>query len=352
MKSKFRKAAWASIVVVIALVVIAGATGGLAPLGVKAGNTAPTTTTTVATTTTTTPSSSDLTPPSSLFPNSIFNKNVQSWSAGPNSSEFAADIVTDYKKAFGTVGVNTNRSTYEVPANQPMVPLYVQAGCHNFTPNTGPEAPVPPNAVPGNSSDAPLIIYQPSSDYEWEFWQAAKDGPGWSACWGGKLRMTTSDGVFSSPYGLSASGISYLATEITEADVASGSIDHAIAMEVTDCNWPDDPNYVYPADRTDCGTNPGQPAEGQWFRFPANLAMPSGLTPFGQMVFKAIQTYGAVIVDQGGAVMLEAESNGDWAAEGNSGTDPITASWDGKQEYQVVANLPWGQLQTIDPPQS
>jgi hypothetical protein len=50
--------------------------------------------------------------------------------------------------------------------------------------------------------------------------------------------------------------------------------------------------------------------------------------------------------------MLEAESNGDWAAEGNSGTDPITASWDGKQEYQVVANLPWGQLQTIDPPQS
>ena len=164
--------------------------------------------------------------------------------------------------------------------------------------------------------------------------------------------MTTSDGVFPFPYGLSASGISYLATEITEADVASGSIDHAIAMEVTDCNWPDDPNYVYPADRTDCGTNPGQPAEGQWFRFPANLAMPSGLTPFGQMVFKAIQTYGMVVTDYAGAVMLQAEQPSDWAAEGQPGIDPITASWDGLQAYQVVASLPWSDLQVVDPPSS
>ena len=75
-------------------------------------------------------------------------------------------------------------------------------------------------------------------------------------------------------------------------------------------------------------------------------------TPFAQMVFKAIQTYGMVVVDQAGAVMIEAEQPSDWAAEGNTGTNPITASWDGLEEYQVVANLPWSSLQAVDPPNS
>ena len=57
-----------------------------------------------------------------------------------------------------------------------------------------------------------------------------------------------------------------------------------------------------------------------------------------------------VVTDQGGAVMLQAEQPSDWAAEGHSGTDPITASWTGEQEYQVVANLPWSSLQAVDPP--
>jgi hypothetical protein len=68
------------------------------------------------------------------------------------------------------------------------------------------------------------------------------------------------------------------------------------------------------------------------------------------MVCTAIQKYGMVVIDQGGAVMLGAEQPSDWAAEGNTGTDPLTTSWNGAQEYQVVANLPWSQLQVVDPP--
>ena len=69
---------------------------------------------------------------------------------------------------------------------------------------------------------------------------------------------------------------------------------------------------------------------------PRGLGHAGGADPFGQMVFKAIQTYGMVVTDYAGAVMLEAEQPSDWAAEGNSGTDPIrpagkanrsTASW-------------------------
>jgi hypothetical protein len=107
-----------------------------------------------------------------------------------------------------------------------------------------------------------------------------------------------------------------------------------------------------PVDRTDCGDDVGQPGEGQWFRFAAGTQMPSGLTPFAQMVFRAIETYGAVVTDQAWGVFLEAEQPSDWAAEGHTGIDPITASWDGLEAYQVVASLPWSDLQVVDPPSS
>jgi hypothetical protein len=295
-------------------------------------------------------------PPASLMPHSILNSNVQSWAVDPNSSAVITNVVAQYKYAYGSVTVNLNRPVYEVPAGQAMVPVSVSSGCNNFTPNTGAKAPIPSYAVAGSSTDKILSVYQPSTGLAWEFWEAVNNGNGtWSACWGGKLNMASSDGVFPRPYGETGSGISNLATEITEADVASGVIDHAIAIEVVgnECDWDDNaPNGGdYPADRTDCGYHiPGAPMEGEWFRFPADVTMPSGLAPFGQMVFKAVQTYGMVVVDRGGAVALEADQPSVWAAEGNSGTDPITASLRGLAVYQVLAGLPWPSLQVVDPP--
>ncbi|MGH9104853.1 MAG: hypothetical protein ACRDZX_03260 [Acidimicrobiales bacterium] len=285
-------------------------------------------------------------PGGSLWPHSLFNSDVEGWAVDPRSASFAADIVGDYESHYGSVGVNT-APIYDVPAGQADVAVSVRPGCNNFTPDTGSEIPVPPEASLNGSSDSPLVLYQPSTETEWELWQASRGPDGtYSACWGGKLDMASSDGVFPSPYGLSATGISYLATTITEADVASGSIDHAIAVVVPRCN-----SDVYPADRTDCGADPGQPAEGQWFRFAPGTPMPAGLSPFAQMVFRAIERYGMVVVDQGGAVMIEAEQPSDWAAEGHTGTNPLTASWAGQPEYKVVASLPWSSLQAVDPPQ-
>lgn len=158
--------------------------------------------------------------------------------------------------------------------------------------------------------------------------------------------MATSTGVFPAPYGMSATGISYLATTITEADVASGQIDHAIAMQIVDCR-----SYVAPADRNDCSSSTaGTPPEGTWFRMPATTPMPAGLTPFAKMVFRALQTYGGVVVDHAGAVMVEAENSADWAFEGNTGTDPITKAFAGKPQYAVLNGMPWSQLGVIVPP--
>jgi len=281
---------------------------------------------------------------------SIFNSNVTGWAVGSESAAMVSNIVAQYDSAYGQVGVNFNRPVYYASAGTPDVQVSVASGCNNFTVDTGTAVPIPSYATAGSSTDEVLTVYQPSSNREWEFWQAQPSGNGWKACWGGEMPLSTSNGVFSNPYGEAASGIANLATEITEGDIASGSINHAIGFEVLgdECD-----GSIYPADRTDCGEQiANAPSEGSWFRFAPGTAMPSGLTPFAQMVFKAISTYGMVVVDQGGAVALEADQTSVWGAESNSGTDPITASVDGLQGYQLVASLPWQDLQAIEPPQS
>ena len=85
-------------------------------------------------------------------------------------------------------------------------------------------------------------------------------------------------------------------------------------------------------------------------RFPPGLAMPSGLNPFAQMVFKAIQPYGMVVTDQSGAVQIEAEQASDWTAEGNTGPTPIAgrAGMPSKSTRSSQSSL--SSLQAVDPP--
>jgi len=309
--------------------------------------TVPSTTTTEAPTTTSPPTTtpvSNLTPAAALMAGSYFNRNVTGWAVDPQSSQFAADFVLDYQNNYGSVGVNT-MPIYEVGPGTPDSSISPRSGCGNFLGSTGNKIPVPSYLNLNGSGDNPLGLYDPSTDQLWEFWQFGGSNGNFTACWGGQVPLGTTTGVFPQNYGLSATGISYVATTITENDVASGSINHAVAVILpSNCA-----HYIFPADRGDCnGSN--QPHEGQWFRFAPGTSMPGGLTPFAQMVFKAISTYGMIVVDQGGAVMLEAEQDADWGAQGHSGPAPVGQSWNGRQEYQVVASLPWQDLQAIDEP--
>lgn len=251
-------------------------------------------------------------------------------------------------------GVGVNNTGYGIPifyasASQPLVPISPSSspGCGDFLGSTGSAVPIPSNAVPATGTDSSMIIYQPSTGDDWEFWRAHNNGDGtWSACWGGEITgIATSNGVFPDGYGVAGSGISYLATLVTFADIESGSIDHVIPITVPSCN-----GMVAPADRTDCGNNPGEVSEGTLLRFPSSLAMPPGLTPFAQMVFRAIQVYGAIVQDQSGGVFIGTEASAAWAEEGSSGTDPITASFGGKGQSGALAGIPWDSLEVVAPP--
>jgi hypothetical protein len=196
-----------------------------------------------------------------------------------------------------------------------------------------------------------LVIYQPSTGKSWELWQANYTGGAWTASDAAVTStMGTGTGVFPSPYGLSASGISYLGTMITEADVKSGAIDHVVCLQASRTNTP----FFPPAVRNDSGVAPtaGAPAEGMWFQLPTGTPVPSGATPLLSMIIQAAKTYGVIVCDttQGGGVYFQAEVAGGWAAQGQSGTDPITAAESGEASYASVAAFPLASLVQIVPP--
>lgn len=266
-----------------------------------------------------------------------------------SSATIVDNLVSQYRNNYGSVAVNDSSygiGIYEVSRSQAPVTIHVRAGCNNFTPDTGTAIPIPPNTVPPSGNDSSVAIWQPSTGSDWELWQLQHTNGIWSACWGGLLHdLAATTGIFPSPFGVAASGISYLGTTVTEADVASGHIDHVLAIGVIACN-----RFVAPADRGDCASDPGTPPEGTWFRLPANLPTPAGLTPFALMVFHALKTYGAVVSDRSGAVALSAENYADWTNQGHHGTDPITASFAGQPEYKALNGIPWPSLQAINPP--
>jgi hypothetical protein len=286
-----------------------------------------------------------------LFPNSGFDRALGTTSPlASDSAQLVASLNHQISSDGGRVGVND--MDYGIPvfaasASQSRVPISVSRGCDDFLPSTGKTVPIPPNAVPATGTDSSMIVYQQSTGKDWEFWKAHNNGDGtWSACWGGEISdVARSNGVFPDGYGLSGSGISYLATLVTFHDIESGAIDHVIAMTVPSCN-----GMVAPANRTDCGNNPGEVAEGTLLRFPSSLAMPSRLTQLGEMVFRAIQDYGAVVQDQSKGVYIETEDSAAWAEQGNDGTDPITSSFDGKGQYGALAGIPWRSLEVVEPP--
>jgi hypothetical protein len=297
------------------------------------------------------------------MPDSIFNQPVTGWSVASDSAQLVGDFVGGpgayipaggYVNSYGNVGVSTQPG-YWVPTDQPDVSFSQtpsSAGCSagpfvGTTPGYVPtEVPIPSFAALNGSGDNPLDVWSANSLVE--IWQANQlSSTSWEGCYGGSGAMSTFTGIFANNRGRSATSISEIATMVTEADVASGSINHALSINITDCN-----GWVLPATRGDCGNDPGEPAEGQWFRFaPGTVCSPSQCsTPYARMVFNAISKYGMVVMDQSGAYQINQEAQADWANEGEPGTDPITKSWDGQQEYTVIANLPWSDLQVLNYP--
>ncbi|MFI5240411.1 MAG: dockerin type I domain-containing protein [Candidatus Saccharimonadia bacterium] len=295
------------------------------------------------------------------YPTSFWDNPLASTgTVAANSATLVANLVHQYQTNYGTFTVQDSAFSipiFTVSSGQSTVKVTSGTGsdCSGGV-YAGLQAqinavPIPAGAYSATGTDHGMIIYQPSSQSEWEFWDAENNGGNWTACWGGEItNMSTANGVFPNPYGENATGLSYLASTVTEADIQSGSINHAMAVQLVDTSLT--PCFVAPADRCDGWTNAADAVpEGTWYRLDPSVNVNSlTLTPYGKMVAIALQKYGMFVSDTSGAVALVGEDIRDWAYTGHTGTDPITAAFNGQPDYSALNGIPWNQLQVLNPP--
>lgn len=254
----------------------------------------------------------------------------------------AAVNAYQYNSAFYTATPSTPRHT---------VAFY---DCQNkgWTPNglfDGPQyfvdVPIPNGAVPATGTDSQMGIYDPSTDQLWEFWVMRRTATGgWEACWGGRVDdVSTSDGTFPEPFGVSASGLVMAGGVVSIQEAARGEIDHALYLTVTEAKAL---LFSHPANRTD-GRSEGDDilVEGQRLRLDPSLDVRTlGLTPFGEAVARAAQKYGFIVSDLGGTVSIATESGR--PDERRTGLNP----WEillGGPSYDALSKFPWDRVEVM-----
>jgi hypothetical protein len=250
-----------------------------------------------------------------------------------------------------TVSVSLNHPSYEDPA-------LIRAWS---------AVPMPADAQPASCGDQNFAVLQQQPNgaiKEWEFWKASKSASGaWTAEWGGAISNVRTDRGIASPlewtdpsvptysarsstYGwnVTASGISMLAGVITNADLASGHINHALAMAIPAAA---SGKWLWPAQRTDgYSTNANALPEGAHLRLNPSLDIASlHLTPLVAMIAEAAQKYGIVVRDQ------TSSSNVFYAEQPLSGqTSQVSALLAGQSMSNALAAFPWNQLEVLAAP--
>lgn len=214
--------------------------------------------------------------------------------------------------------------------------------------------PIPFNAEPAQGTDSQIIIWQPSTDTMWELWIAhvAPGDPcpwghrlqfGWHAAWGARIDgVSTHRGRIRAPFGAAASGLPLLGGLIRTAEMREKLIRHGLALTIPEVK---PHRFVWPATRTD-GDSRSWAAipEGTRFRLDPRLRLGRlGLSPTTLAVARAVQRYGLVISDKGGAVAFEAEAP-------RSATNPYEALIGRDWPEFTLPGFPWRRLQALARP--
>jgi hypothetical protein len=208
------------------------------------------------------------------------------------------------------------------------------------------------NAVPipsfahASAGDEQLVIYQPSSDTLWEFWQMQPQLDGtWTAAWGGVMHPVSSNpGYFSGAYGASGTSLALLGGLMTINELQALNIPHALAMAIPNTAVP----YVWPAQRSD-GSTTGSTAipEGTHFRIDPKLDLSTlHLTPVGLAIAKAAQRYGMIVRDTASVTVFYGEDPTVLPS------NPYLQIFGGAYPSQLLAGFPWNHLQVVAPSSS
>jgi len=278
----------------------------------------------------------------------------------PNSAAIVANIVQDEQDTNRAWVLNTD--TFSTPifyvSHHTPVQNWTYSDCQNL-PQLAPviagsleNVPTPPDLIASQGTDGSITIYQPSTDTYWDFWRAQKDASGhWSACWGGKIEhYSHNPGIFTNRLGASASGLPLGAGVIRISELQRGFIDHAIILVVprTQANC-----FSWPANRDDGNTVGSDiPCEGQRLRLNPSFDVSALYGPATQTIARAMQQYGLIVTDHGGAVVTYAEDERLYEST-HGGVNPYPALEDPDslltppEQQAVLTQIPIDQLQAL-----
>jgi hypothetical protein len=290
--------------------------------------------------------------------NSFWNKRLPSSApVDPTSTALVSHLLGEVRQEqrIGD-GPNINTTAFSVPIytvtrSQPHVRVYLD------TPNPAlarafSAVPLPPKVHPANGTDGVAVIWQPSTDKMWEFWQLHAEANGWHARWGGAMaHVQHSDGLYTAKswpgaqsfWGVSASSLPQVGGLMLLSDLAHLRIDHALALAIPD---PRAGVYSLPAARTDGQSkDPASLPEGARLRLDPTLNLKALHLPAVTLAMaRAAQRYGIIVRDTSPVITFYAQDPTPPGLEPYFGADGI---FRGLNPRQLTAKFPWSHLKVL-----
>jgi hypothetical protein len=169
---------------------------------------------------------------------------------------------------------------------------------------------IPSDARPAVGVDAHLHVIEPTQTFVHETFEMSGTDTGWRALKYGRFALDGT-GIGSRPGtndGTRAYGGSSLGGLIRTWEVQEGRIRHALALALTNSQLRD--GYVWPATTQDTGGSryAGEVPMGSLVAIPPGVDVSAlGLSPAGEAVARALQDYGAYVVDRSASFALYGE---------------------------------------------
>jgi hypothetical protein len=216
-----------------------------------------------------------------------------------------------------------------------------QEGAWGECPLTQQLMPIPTNALPSTGTDGAMVVIDPASGTIGEYWQARRVGSGWQAGWGAVNSLSGSGWGGAS----TGAGASRLGGVVREDEIAAGVINHALVVQTDNaCAG----QYRAPAVKTD-GRSVRSDCipEGARIQLDPSISLSSisGLTPGERAVARALQVYGAYVIDVAGTSMSVSFERAADATESSPGATYTRAglSWD----YYGMPRVPWQRMRVL-----
>lgn len=203
--------------------------------------------------------------------------------------------------------------------------------------------PIPSGATPNRGSDGVMTVMDLSTNTVSEYWQARQTpGGDWTTTWGAENSMSGSGWGGSS----TGAGASRIGGVVRVDEIEAGVIDHALVMQ-SDNVCKD--VYRAPALKTDGNsTRPDCIPEGARLQLDPGIDVEDipGITPGEVAVAKALQTYGAYLIDRADTSLSISFELAPDATPTSPGRvyEEAGFAWD----YYGMPKVPWNEMRVLE----